>query len=720
MPKLFTSESVSEGHPDKLADSLSDSILDALLAQDPESRVAIEVLATNGLIQVAGEVRTEAYVNISDIVRKRIIEAGYDSSVKSFDGHTCGVNVAISEQSPDIANGVDNSFEGREGTLNDKYDALGAGDQGLVFGGAVNENPDFLPTPIHLSHKIIKRLEEVRKNSFKVPGIGLDGSSLYPDAKSQVTIEYNEDGQPIGIDTIVLSTQHAEHASLEWVREFVKASVIDPVLAEYNENQKEYGYRELDLSGIRYFINPTGRFVIGGPKGDAGLTGRKIIVDTYGGYFRHGGGAFCFATGTKVKTANGSKNIENITKGELIWTKNEQTGFAVLKPVNHLIKNTKENSEQLLEIELESGEIIKVTENHEIYTQRGWVPAGQLNLDDEIEEFANLKVRKSQLQIENWLINENLTLEESKNKVSIIQKANSPLTAEYWKKRGYSKEESLELISQNQRKRSPASPDYYTNKGFSEDEASLKVSQYQGSTLQNWSKEEIDSLRADSVPTLQNLVKKFGTEEGTKRHNSIRQGKSLGRKEFVNKFTEEERIEYFGRQGSSNGMYQITPGHEAGSGISGYYEDKLFRSLLELSGFLKAEKENFNYLSNEIKGSNTPKVEILYRDSEGNDCRYVPDILILNNEGTVQHIIEIKPDEYQKEFQDTFSSKPEFIRAIKNQGLSFDIWVYKRDIFYEKNIYQKLYSEKTIEIHPKKLGRFLKFINAVQENQNED
>lgn len=300
MPKLFTSESVSEGHPDKLADSLSDSILDALLAQDPQSRVAVEVLATNGLIQVAGEVRSEAYVNISDIVRKRIIEAGYDSSVKSFDGHTCGVNVAISEQSPDIANGVDNSFEGREGSLDDKYDSLGAGDQGLVFGGAVNENPDLLPTPIHLSHKIIAKLEEVRKNSVKVPGIGLDGSSLYPDAKSQVTVEYDEDGKPVRINTVVLSTQHAEHASLEWVREFVKASVLDPVLAEYNENQRKHGYKELDLSNIRYFINPTGRFVIGGPKGDAGLTGRKIIVDTYGGYFRHGGGAFSGKDATKV------------------------------------------------------------------------------------------------------------------------------------------------------------------------------------------------------------------------------------------------------------------------------------------------------------------------------------------------------------------------------------------------------------------------------------
>lgn len=299
MPKLFTSESVSAGHPDKLSDSISDSILDAILEQDPLSRVAVETLVTNGLVQVAGEVRTEAYVNISDIVRKRILEVGYDSSVKSFDGNTCGVNVAISEQSADIAQGVDASQEYKEDSKDD-YDLLGAGDQGLVFGGAVNENRALLPTPIYLSHRIIKRLELVRTYAVSLSGIGGDGSWLFPDAKTQVTVEYDDAGNPTGINTIVLSTQHAEHASLEWIREFVLKAVIEPVLVEYNQDQETHGYPVLDVSTVRYFINPTGRFVVGGPKGDAGLTGRKIIVDTYGGYFRHGGGAFSGKDYTKV------------------------------------------------------------------------------------------------------------------------------------------------------------------------------------------------------------------------------------------------------------------------------------------------------------------------------------------------------------------------------------------------------------------------------------
>lgn len=299
MPKLFTSESVSSGHPDKLADSISDSILDAILAQDQDSRVAVETLVTNGLVQVAGEVRTESYVNIADIVRQRIIDVGYDSSIKSFDGNTCGVNIAISEQSPDIAQGVDSSQE-YDDDSSDIYDRLGAGDQGLVFGGAVNENLAFLPTPIHLSHRIINQLERVRKYSVAVEGLDGDGSWLYPDAKTQVTIAYDDKGKPVSIDTIVLSTQHAEHASLAWVREFVLRAVIEPVLKEYNHEQDALGYLPLDVADIRYFINPTGRFVIGGPKGDAGLTGRKIIVDTYGGYFRHGGGAFSGKDYTKV------------------------------------------------------------------------------------------------------------------------------------------------------------------------------------------------------------------------------------------------------------------------------------------------------------------------------------------------------------------------------------------------------------------------------------
>lgn len=290
MPKLFTSESVSAGHPDKLADSISDSILDAIFEQDPESRVAIETLVTNGLVQVAGEVRTEAYVNIADIVRRRILEVGYNSSEKSFDGNTCGVNVAISGQSPDIAQGVDASVEWKEGN-HDKFNLLGAGDQGLVFGGATRDNNDYLPTPIHLAHLIIRDLDTVRR-------YGSEGL-LYPDAKTQVTIRYNDYGIPEAVETIVLSTQHSECLSVDALRDVITV-FLDGLLRAYNKEQEENGFPVLDVSNVKYFINPTGRFVTGGPKGDVGLTGRKIIVDTYGGFFRHGGGAFSGKDYTKV------------------------------------------------------------------------------------------------------------------------------------------------------------------------------------------------------------------------------------------------------------------------------------------------------------------------------------------------------------------------------------------------------------------------------------
>lgn len=360
MPKLFTSESVSAGHPDKLSDSISDSILDAILEQDPNSRVAVETLVTNGLVQVAGEVRTESYVNISDIVRKRILEVGYDSSVKSFDGNTCGVNIALSEQSPDIAQGVDASQEYKADDADD-YDLLGAGDQGLVFGGAVNENKALLPTPIYLSHKIIKRLELVRTSAVSLAGIGGDGGWLYPDAKTQVTVEYDDEGKPTGINTIVLSTQHAEHASLEWVREFVLKTVIEPVLVEYNQDQKANDYPVLDISKVRYFINPTGRFVVGGPKGDAGLTGRKIIVDTYGGYFRHGGGAFSGKDYTKVdrSAAYAARWVaKNIVAANLAEKVEVQVAYAigVARPVSIYVDSfgTGKASDEILQKAVEN------------------------------------------------------------------------------------------------------------------------------------------------------------------------------------------------------------------------------------------------------------------------------------------------------------------------------------------------------------------------------
>ncbi|GAA4005090.1 methionine adenosyltransferase [Allokutzneria multivorans] len=280
--RLFTSESVTEGHPDKICDAISDSILDALLAKDSRSRVAVETLITTGQVHVAGEVTTEAYADIPSIVREKILEIGYDSSAKGFDGHSCGVNVAIGSQSADIAQGVDTAHETRVEGAEDDIDKQGAGDQGLMFGYACTDTPELMPLPIALAHRLSKRLTEVRKNGT-LP-------YLRPDGKTQVTIEYAGD-QPVRLDTVVLSSQHAADIDLE---QMLAVDVREHVIApEINE-------LKLDTSDVRVLVNPTGRFVIGGPMGDAGLTGRKIIVDTYGGMARHGGGAFSGKDPSKV------------------------------------------------------------------------------------------------------------------------------------------------------------------------------------------------------------------------------------------------------------------------------------------------------------------------------------------------------------------------------------------------------------------------------------
>jgi S-adenosylmethionine synthetase len=280
--RLFTSESVTEGHPDKMCDAISDTILDALLEADPRSRVAVESLITTGQVHVAGEVTTEAYVDVPTLVRDRILEIGYDSSAKGFDGASCGVNVAIGSQSPDIAQGVDTAYETRLDQALDELDRQGAGDQGLMFGYACSDTPELMPLPIALAHRLSRRLTEVRKNGT-VP-------YLRPDGKTQVTIEYEGD-RPVRLDTVVISSQHAEGIDLDGMltRDLVQ-HVIEPEAASLG----------LDASEPRTLINPTGRFVVGGPMGDAGLTGRKIIVDTYGGMARHGGGAFSGKDPSKV------------------------------------------------------------------------------------------------------------------------------------------------------------------------------------------------------------------------------------------------------------------------------------------------------------------------------------------------------------------------------------------------------------------------------------
>lgn len=277
---LFTSESVSEGHPDKIADQISDAILDALLEKDPDARVAVETSVTTGLVLVFGEISTSAYVDIQHVVREKIKEIGYTDGKYGFDGDNCAVIVALDEQSKDIAQGVDDSLEIREGQV-DPLDQIGAGDQGLMFGFATDETPEYMPLPLILSHKLMRRIASLRKDKVI--------KYLRPDAKAEVTVEYDADGKPVRVDTVVLSTQHDPDVSLEQIQADVKEQVIKAVIpAEYLDDQ------------TKYFINPTGRFVIGGPQGDAGLTGRKIIVDTYGGAAHHGGGAFSGKDATKV------------------------------------------------------------------------------------------------------------------------------------------------------------------------------------------------------------------------------------------------------------------------------------------------------------------------------------------------------------------------------------------------------------------------------------
>ncbi len=285
--RLFTSESVTEGHPDKICDQISDAILDAMLEQDPRSRVAVETMVTTGLVHVAGEVTTEAYVEIPRIVRDTVLAIGYDSSTKGFDGASCGVEVSIGQQSPDIAQGVDTAYENRVDSAADQYDKQGAGDQGLMFGYACDDTADFMPLPIHLAHRLAERLTAVRKSG--------EVAYLRPDGKTQVTIEY-DGARPVRLDTVVVSSQHAADISLDGLLQpDIIAHVIEPVLADLVAAGST-----LDVSGYRTLINPTGRFEIGGPMGDAGLTGRKIIVDTYGGMARHGGGAFSGKDPSKV------------------------------------------------------------------------------------------------------------------------------------------------------------------------------------------------------------------------------------------------------------------------------------------------------------------------------------------------------------------------------------------------------------------------------------
>ncbi|AVM25107.1 methionine adenosyltransferase [Bacillus pumilus] len=338
--RLFTSESVTEGHPDKICDQISDSILDEILKKDPNARVACETSVTTGLVLVSGEITTSTYVDIPKTVRDTIKEIGYTRAKYGFDAETCAVLTSIDEQSADIAQGVDKALEAREGTMTEEeIDAIGAGDQGLMFGFANNETEELMPLPISLAHKLSRRLTEVRKNETL--------AYLRPDGKTQVTVEYDEQNKPVRIDTVVISTQHAPEVTLEQIQSDLKEHVIRPVVPS-----------ELIDEDTKYFINPTGRFVIGGPQGDAGLTGRKIIVDTYGGYARHGGGAFSGKDATKVdrSAAYAARYVaKNIVAAGLADSCEVQLAYAigVAQPVSISIDTFgtgKASEEKLIEV----------------------------------------------------------------------------------------------------------------------------------------------------------------------------------------------------------------------------------------------------------------------------------------------------------------------------------------------------------------------------------
>lgn len=363
MNKFFTSESVSEGHPDKVSDQISDAILDEYLKKDPNSKVACETLVTTDFVLCAGETRGNGGINIEEVIRKTIKEIGYTEPNIGFSFDTCEIVNKLHEQSDDIYIGVNRTLP----------ELQGAGDQGIMFGYATDESDNYMPLTMEISNLLLKELALIRKEKRLM-------KYLKPDSKSQVTIEYDDENNPVRIDTIVISTQHDDEVSIDEIKDDIFYHLIPRVKSNLSDNVVK-----LFDGGYKLLVNPTGKFVTGGPNGDTGLTGRKIIVDTYGGKGGHGGGCFCFSQDTLVKTKKGLKKISEIEIGEEIYTYNEITQKIEIKPVIDVFMKSKKDSYDLLEVEMENGDKIKITENHELMLQDGtWIKARHLKENDEI------------------------------------------------------------------------------------------------------------------------------------------------------------------------------------------------------------------------------------------------------------------------------------------------------------------------------------------------
>lgn len=670
----FTSEAVSPGHPDKVADIISDAVLAYYLTVAPEARVACETFVVGKKVILGGEVNVSKITPLTPKDYKTIIadclkSIGYTPEVyPEFNYDNFDLEVLIQNQSSEINNAVD------------KVTDIAAGDQGIMFGWANNnKETNYLGAEHYYALKLMKVLNaEVKSNKNNI---------LRPDAKSQITGKYDSNGKLVSFDTILVSHQH-------------KPDYFDAAFDLINSTIKSVIPEKLIDNDTKIIINPSGAFTIGGPIGDTGLTGRKIIVDTYGGKARHGGGAFCFHPDTLVKTIDGYTKISDIEVGTLVWTKNEHNEYLKLKPVNQVFEKSAEDSYDLLEVELENGEVIRITEQHEVMTSRGWVIARDLTEDDNIIEFKDLKIPFSNNTIEYW-INKGYSLNNAIDEVSLEQRKRSPRCTEYWLKHGFDIDESILKVSEYQSQFLPSSIKYWINKGFSIEEAAINLSNFQSKTRSNFTEYDWEMYKLTNGHSLEAYIYREGPISGPISYKSRNDKLSESWKLIFEDMSDEDRKSLRGRPGPQNGMYKRTPPHASGSGISGYYKDYLFRSLLELEAILHLEDHNFNFTTNEVRISNEP---LLKFELEGSDTYYVPDLLIFNDKGDVIKIIEVKPNEFIEDFESYVLP-----RLLPNLGtIIFEKLISYKDLNYNYSRYLSMYKNHEIIIHDSKLERFLK------------